>query len=376
MDGAWALYEAWLKIQAGHADTAAGLRILQGVAGRPPNVMSRGLDPTTTDRCGPTACRSPGLQARAMLDAGAITEREMAQIAHRNRTAAAPNPRAQVTGSASVDELLAAPMLSDPLRRHDCPPISDGGVAVVLAAGDRAREWSDRPAWIRGLDHRIDSHAFGARDLTVAPSIRLRRRRRGRRRSRRRRRGPRRSPIREDRAHRARPGRRVDVNPSGGALAANPMLAAGLIRIAEVADRISAGTADRGVAHATGGQLLQQNLDRRAEGSPDGCQPGRRDRRRPDQVRLGAWRRVAAGLLREAAYRALAGRRLTMDDIDAVVVGKAPDFFEGIMMPEPYLAEALGAVGKPCSGSTPPARSAGRPPSSPPSSRRACTNGC
>ena len=33
-----------------------------------------------------------------------------------------------------------------------------------------------------------------------------------------------------------------------------------LLRIVEVADRISAGTADRGVAHATGGQLLQQNL--------------------------------------------------------------------------------------------------------------------
>jgi len=53
------------------------------------------------------------------------------------------------------------------------------------------------------------------------------------------------------------------------------------------------------------------------------------------------------GLLREAAYRALEDAHLTMDDIDAIVVGKAPDFFEGIMMPEGYLAEALGAVGKP-----------------------------
>ena len=53
------------------------------------------------------------------------------------------------------------------------------------------------------------------------------------------------------------------------------------------------------------------------------------------------------GLLREAAYRALADAHMTMNDIDAVVVGKAPDFFEGMMMPEPYLAEALGAVGKP-----------------------------
>ena len=54
-----------------------------------------------------------------------------------------------------------------------------------------------------------------------------------------------------------------------------------------------------------------------------------------------------AGLLREAVDRALADAELGFDDIDAVVVGKAPDLFEGVMMPELFLAEALGAVGKP-----------------------------
>ncbi|MCB9532932.1 MAG: thiolase domain-containing protein [Myxococcales bacterium] len=54
-----------------------------------------------------------------------------------------------------------------------------------------------------------------------------------------------------------------------------------------------------------------------------------------------------AGLVREAALRALEDAGLEWDDIDAVVLGKAPDTFEGVMMPELYLAEALGAVGKP-----------------------------
>lgn len=54
-----------------------------------------------------------------------------------------------------------------------------------------------------------------------------------------------------------------------------------------------------------------------------------------------------AGLVREAATRALADAEMTWADIDAVVVGKAPDFFEGVMMPELFLADALGAVGKP-----------------------------
>lgn len=54
-----------------------------------------------------------------------------------------------------------------------------------------------------------------------------------------------------------------------------------------------------------------------------------------------------AGLLREAVLRALEDAQLTFKDIDAVVVGKAPDAFEGVMQPELFLADALGAVGKP-----------------------------
>jgi len=54
-----------------------------------------------------------------------------------------------------------------------------------------------------------------------------------------------------------------------------------------------------------------------------------------------------AGLVREAALRALEDAGLEFKDIDAVVVGKAPDIIEGVMMPELYLADALGAVGKP-----------------------------
>ena len=54
-----------------------------------------------------------------------------------------------------------------------------------------------------------------------------------------------------------------------------------------------------------------------------------------------------AGLCREAVDRALADAGTGLADVDAVVVGKAPDLFEGVMMPELYLADALGAIGKP-----------------------------
>src|SRR5579863_4829598 len=54
-----------------------------------------------------------------------------------------------------------------------------------------------------------------------------------------------------------------------------------------------------------------------------------------------------AGLVREAAVRALEDAGLDWSDIDAVVIGKAPDMFEGVMQPELFLADALGATGKP-----------------------------
>ena len=54
-----------------------------------------------------------------------------------------------------------------------------------------------------------------------------------------------------------------------------------------------------------------------------------------------------AGLVREAAQKAIDDAGLEWDDIEAIILGKAPDMFEGVVMPELYLADALGAPGKP-----------------------------
>ncbi|MFG3660547.1 hypothetical protein [Streptomyces sp. NPDC047706] len=149
-----------------------------------------------------------------------------------------------------------------PLRTGDCPPVGDGAAAVILAAGDRARELCARPAWIRGIDHRIEAHGLGVRDLTDSPSTRLAAERAG----------AFARPVDTAELHAPftarevvlrkalRLGDAVDVNPSGGALAAHPIMAAGLIRIGEAAARIHRGPCGRALAHATSGPCLQQNL--------------------------------------------------------------------------------------------------------------------
>jgi acetyl-CoA acetyltransferase len=201
------------------------------------------------------------LQARALLDAGKASEKDFAEVATRSRRNAQANPNAQLAWDRSVDDHLASPLLVDPLRKEDCPPITDGACAVVLAAGDRARELRERPAWIRGIAHEIEPMALGMRDLTTSASTT----------------GaasrcsasggydvvelhapfsPQELILRDSLGLRDHD----NVNPSGGALSANPVMVAGLTRIGEVAQRIMDGDATRGLAHATSGPCLQQNL--------------------------------------------------------------------------------------------------------------------
>ncbi|MCK5753245.1 MAG: lipid-transfer protein, partial [Mycobacterium sp.] len=131
------------------------------------------------------------------------------------------------------------------------------------AADDRARELRERPAWISGIEHRIETPVLGARELTTSPStaasaaaatngdtssIEL-------------------AEIYAPFSHQQLIlteaiglSDSTKINPSGGALAANPMFSAGLERIGFAARHVFAGEASRVLAHATSGPALQQNL--------------------------------------------------------------------------------------------------------------------
>ncbi|WP_328404387.1 thiolase domain-containing protein [Streptomyces sp. NBC_00390] len=257
MDGAWALYEAWVKLLTGEADTALVYAYGKSSSGEVRDVLTRQLDPYYVAPLWPDSVSLAALQAQALIDAGATDEPALAEAAARSRADATANPHAQLKG-----EVPRGDHVVHPLRTADCPPIGDGAAAVILAAGDRARDLCDRPAWIRGMDHRIEPHSLGVRDLTDSPSTRLAAERAGA------------FERRVDTAELHAPfssqevvlrralnlDETVRVNPSGGALAANPVMATGLIRIGEAAARICRGESDRALAHATSGPCLQQNL--------------------------------------------------------------------------------------------------------------------
>src|SRR5580698_1787319 len=126
MDGAWALYEAWLKVLTGEADVALAYGFGKSSAGDLRRVLALQLDPYLHAPLWPDSVSIAALQARLGLDKGLWTERGMAQVAARSRHAAVSNSRAQLAGEVSADDLLAAPYLAEPLRAHDCAPITDG----------------------------------------------------------------------------------------------------------------------------------------------------------------------------------------------------------------------------------------------------------
>jgi acetyl-CoA acetyltransferase len=220
-DGAWAMYEAWVRLQHGDVDVALVYGFGKGTVGDYAAISSLSYDPYHVAPLFPGHVGMAGLQARALKDAGYDVD---------------PDPVA--------------------------PPPIDGAAAVLLASADVARRVCARPAWIRGLDHRIEPHSVGVRDLTRSESTRQAGLRAGV------------SSGSVDYAElhtrfeheepllRKELGLSEDVvvNASGGPRKADPIMATGLIRIGEAAARIHDGSARRTVAHATSGPCLQHNL--------------------------------------------------------------------------------------------------------------------
>ncbi|HWB65430.1 MAG TPA: lipid-transfer protein [Mycobacteriales bacterium] len=215
MDGAFALYEAVEVLQHGEIDTALVYAFARPSRGELDRTLAIQLDPYTVAPLWPDARGLAGLQAQAMRDSGKY-----------------------------ADVPDATPTY-----------VADGATAVVLAAGDRARQLTKTPAWIRGIDHRIEPPALGVRDLTV--SVSTQQAATGA--------GVAAAPVDAAFLHVLYPHQELLLREALGLngqpvdAKAGPMMVGGLERIAAAAKSL-AGSTRRVVAHATSGACLQQNL--------------------------------------------------------------------------------------------------------------------
>lgn len=208
------------------------------------------------------------VEAQAYMAKYGATDRDAARVSVRDRRHACNNPYAQLQKEVTIEEVLASPMLADPIHLLDVCPRTDGACAVIMASEDVAEKICPVPDWIWGTANRhtntyigdvnwgeLDSMSYASKELFAKAGIR----------------DPRREidvielyqPYSfagiiwiEDMgvAERGKGaeyiwsgatdmGGELPINPSGGVIACNPIGATGLIRCAEAALQVM-GKAD------------------------------------------------------------------------------------------------------------------------------------
>ena len=291
-DGTFALYYALMKILAGTYDVALVEAHTQSSTMNAHQVSYFTLDPLFDRYIGVlNDIAAAALQARAYMNRHNVTEKHLAMVAVKNITNAARNPYAhRKMPDLSVKEVMSSKLLYDPIRELTMSPISDGACAVILASEEKARKFTDRPVWIEGVgicqdyylrDRNIEnldslqtaartaykmagiknplaeldvaevSEKFAHEELMIYEALGLCKEGQGKN-------------LMEKGTTR-RDGD-MPVNPSGGALGADPICATGLIRVIEAAKQIR-GEANgyqvpgvrRALAHGQFGMCAQKN---------------------------------------------------------------------------------------------------------------------
>ena len=96
------------------------------------------------------------------------TRRDLAEVAVAARAWARLNPEAFMRDPLSIDDVLGARMVSDPLSVRDCCLVTDGGGAFVLVRADRARDLSKKPVYVLGNATAVWNRQISSmHDLTV-----------------------------------------------------------------------------------------------------------------------------------------------------------------------------------------------------------------
>jgi acetyl-CoA C-acetyltransferase len=116
--------------------------------------------PSLAGALGPLA-----LMANIYASRYGITPEQAAKVTVKNRSNAANNPFAQLQmPNITLDYVMSSPMISYPLRLHDCCPQSEGACAVIYANEEEYKKYTDNPAWFKGVST-AHYYTFGCDDI-------------------------------------------------------------------------------------------------------------------------------------------------------------------------------------------------------------------
>ena len=168
-DGIHGLAQGVMQIQSGLAEVVA-VEAHSKISDllTYPGVVQHAFDPIWNKPLGGHPYYVAGLEMASYLEAAGLAERDCAAVVAKNRRNALTNPRAAHGAKLDVEDVLASPPISTPLKELDVAPLADTAVVLVLAAEARARKLASRPVWIRGIGWSSDSPALETRSWAVA----------------------------------------------------------------------------------------------------------------------------------------------------------------------------------------------------------------
>ncbi|MFZ5917994.1 MAG: thiolase C-terminal domain-containing protein [Chloroflexota bacterium] len=171
MDGATAVYYGAIGILSGEFDCTLLLAHTKMSQTNRNVVNNVAFDPVYTRLLGFDYTSAAALQARRYMHVYGISAEQVARVVVKNLGNAVRNPAAFHGQRVSLDEVLSAPVVADPIRVLDIAPDADGAVALILASEEKARAVLDTPAWVLGLGACYDAHYLGDRDLAECMAL-------------------------------------------------------------------------------------------------------------------------------------------------------------------------------------------------------------
>jgi acetyl-CoA C-acetyltransferase len=166
--GVFAPIQGWYTVASGMADVVLVVaeEKMSSCQPHPQGAFLTIFDNLIERPLGPNLLWIFALEMQRYMQVYGLDKRDIAAVAVKNKRNAADHPAA-LLGQAeiTVDDVLASETLAWPVQRLDVSPISDGAVALVLAAEDVASSLTDRPVWIQGVGWNLDSTYWTNRDL-------------------------------------------------------------------------------------------------------------------------------------------------------------------------------------------------------------------
>ncbi len=172
-DGAFAFHHAFVSILSGKHDVILVVAYRKESETQRSLIENAGFDPIYLRPLGVDFLVAAAMQANRYMYKYGISEEQCAGVVVKNRKNALLNPFAQEGLEITVDDVLESEMLSYPIKRLDCKPVSDGACAVVLAKEDAAKSITEAPVWVAGFGNCYDAHNPGDRDLSDCLSLEM-----------------------------------------------------------------------------------------------------------------------------------------------------------------------------------------------------------